>query len=182
MNTQKHKKEISNKLEKFTQNQQWHEAVELLENELLTHQTDHWLLTQLGEVYYEAKNYNKALEFTQLAIDYAPHCFLAQNNYAVALYINERYEDAIKIFVNMVNQSPNELVEQDCNEGLQNTLSIINDCRFRLGDCYLALQNQKIALDYYQLHLQNRKKGLFSNFTKKEVLQEIKALEQEIVK
>ncbi len=171
-----HQKEISRKLSEYSENEQWQQAKELLESELQKHPADHWLNAQLGEVYYEMRDYNQAIVYTQQAVNQAPDCPLALNNHAVLLYMHERYTEAQEIWERLLNQDFEQLLSNPCSESKQNLLSLLNDTRFRLGDTHKALNDNHKALKYYNQHLQNRKRGLFSNFTKKEILEEIRFL------
>lgn len=176
----KYKENISKLLNEFIMQEDWQNAKLLLEKELQKYTDDHFLLTQLGEVYYEMQEYETALKYTQKAVELAPDCPLALNNHAVVLYINERNNEAIEIWEMLLNKSIDEIAHGDCNEGVKFAKSLQNDTRFRIGDAYLALNQKKKALNFYKDHLSHRQRGLFSNFTKREVENEIKELEANI--
>ncbi|HAN76898.1 MAG TPA: hypothetical protein DCQ31_03530, partial [Bacteroidales bacterium] len=170
------KEKTSKKLNQYFEKENWKGAKKLLVSELNTAPNDHFLLTQLGEVYYEMRQYPKALEYTQKAVEILATCPLALNNYAVVLYMHEKYAEAIEIWLKLLNTTLSEIAYGTCNEGMRFAKSLQNDIRFRLADAYLALGNKKIALEYYQSHYKNRKRGLFSNFSKKESETEIRNL------
>jgi len=175
-NDKNYKTKISLQINEFFVQENWKNAKNLLENELKLFPEDHFLLTQLGTVYYEMRDYKKALIFTKKAVELDDKCSLALNNYAVALYINENYNEAIKIWNNIIETDIKIIAFGDCSEGIKFAKSLKNDILFRLGDAYLAINEKNKAIKYYNLHLKNRKQGIFSNFTKKEVEKEIKEL------
>lgn len=174
----KNKAKISELLNEYIMTENWQAAKKILENELKNEPEDHFLLTQLGEVFYEMHEYEKAIQLTEKAYTLAPDCPLASNNHAVALYMNEKNSEAIEIWEILLTKDIHEIADDECGDGIQFAKSLINDIRFRIGDAYLAKKNKEKALNYYQSHLDNRKRGLFSNFTKKEVENEIKDLKK----
>ena len=180
IDTKEYKKEISHQLNNFFKSENWFKAKKLLENELTKFPNDHFLLTQLGEVFYEMQEYNQAKIYTEKAYNLAPNCPLASNNYAVVLYMHENNNKAIELWKQLLNKDIEEIAEGECGEGLSFAKSLINDIRFRIGDAYLAKKDKINALKYYKDHLVSRRRGLFSNFTKQEVITEIKELEKEI--
>ena len=47
--------------------------------------------------------------------------------------------------------------------------SLTNDIRVRIGKSYLETGEKQKALNYFKKHLQHRQRGLFSNYTKREI-------------
>jgi len=174
--TKEENKNISQQINKLFASENYEKAIELLTDNLKTYSADHWLLAQLSICYYELKNYAKALEISNQAIKLAPDCPLTLDYHATILFANKNIEDAKNIWLKLLNTNTNNLANDSCGEGLQFALSLQNDIRFMLGDLYSELNDKTNALNYYKLHLQNRKSGQFSNYTKKDVLLEIKKL------
>ena len=171
-------KNISQQINKLFANENYDKAIELLTDNLKTYPYDHWLLAQLSICYYELKNYDKALEISNEAIKLSPNCPLTLDYRATILFANKNIDEAKNIWLNLLNINTNKLANDACGEGVQFALSLQNDIRFMLGDLYLELNDKTNALYYYKLHLEYRKRGLFSNYSKKEVLNEIKKLEK----
>ncbi len=84
--------------------------------------------------------------------------------------MHEKYKDAIDLWQNILER---KLYSSSCTEGKKITKSLLNDTRVRLADAYKAKGKTKKAVYYYKEHLENRKKDIFSNFTKKEILKEV---------
>ena len=158
----------------YIMNEEWDKAKNILEKELEKSPEDHWIITQLSEVYYEKRNYDKALELSTKAIELAPDCPLVMNDHALHLYIHEKDKDAIAIWNKMLQKGIKEIAYSECGEGLQNAKSMLNDVRMRIGLSYFETEQKEIALSYFKEHLSNRQRGLYSNFTKREVEKKIK--------
>src|ERR1700736_6272387 len=54
--------------------ERWGEARTLIEKALMKEPASHWLLTQLGETYYEQREYKKALEILLRSRDILADC------------------------------------------------------------------------------------------------------------
>ena len=81
---------ISNIVNHYFDIEDWESAKEILSAKVKEEPDNHWAITQLGESYYELRDYEKALKLTEKAVELAPNCPLTLNNYAVVLYIHER--------------------------------------------------------------------------------------------
>ncbi len=175
--TEAHKDEISIRIDEIIETEDWIQAKEYLLGELKQYPDDHWILTQLGEICYEMYDYKGAFEHTEKAFNLEPDCPVAANNYAVILYMQERDKEAINVWTKLLERGVDEVSKNECSEGMRFAKSLINDVRFRLGDAYLAYGDRAKAREYYTDHMNNRQKGIFSNFTKDEVQKAIKQLD-----
>jgi len=166
-----HKEEnnISKLINNYIMNENWDKAKKIIESELIKTPDNHWLLIQLSEVYYEKHNYKKALELSTQAMALAPNCPLVNNDYALHLYMHELDDKAIEIWTNLLTKNINEIAEGECGEGIRNTKSMINDIRARIGKSYIEKKDFEKALFFFNEHLKNRQRGIYSNFTKKEI-------------
>jgi len=170
------------KIYQYIVNQEWNEAIILLSKELSEDNENHWLLATLGISYFGLKDYSNALQYTEKAIQLAPNCPLTLNYYAAALSMKERKQEAIDIWQKLINTELKQIAFDECGEGLRFAKSLINDCRVEIGTAYNALGDKTKAISFYNNYLENRQRGIYSNFTKKEILNEIKELENEISK
>ncbi len=177
-NNHKYKTEEFNDLvNDFIMKEEWGMAKEILEKELDKNPEDHWIITQLSEVFYEMRNYDKALELSTKAIELAPECPLTMNDHALHLYIHEKDKEAIAIWDKMLKKGVEKIAYAECGEGLRNTKSMLNDVRMRMGLSYFETGQKRKSLFYLNQHLNNRQRGLYSNFTKREVEKKIKEIE-----
>jgi tetratricopeptide (TPR) repeat protein len=179
--TEEQNKEISELINECFANEDYKSAIDFLNQKIGDYPDDHWLFAQLGISYYELKEYDKALQFSSKAVELSPKCPLSLDYYAMILFANQHTEQALQIWNNLLNTEINELAYDQCGEGLNFTKSLINDIRFALGDVYVELNDKRKALSYYKSHLQNRHRGLYSNYTKKQVEKEINQIEKELL-
>ncbi len=153
--------------------EEWDKAQEILEDELEKNPENHWLITQLSEVFYEKQDYETALKLSTQAIRLAPDCPLVINDHALHLYMHERDDEAIELWSKLLEKGVRGVAYGECGEGVKFAKSLLNDVRARMALSYLAINNKKQALQYFNQHLENRQRGLFSNFTKREIIKKI---------
>jgi len=179
--TAKRNSDISDLVNNYFDKEDYESAKNKLLETIEEFTDDHWLYAQLSICFYELFDYKTALKHSQKAIELSPECPLALNYHAIILFANEKVEIAEKIWQQILTKDIKELANCRCGEGLRFAKSLKNDIRFRLGDVYVELNNKEKALKYYKEHLQNRKRGQFSNFTRKEVETEIIKLQKQII-
>ncbi len=167
-------KKTNKLINKYIINEQWDNAKQILNDELQISPNNHWLITQLSEVYYEMRDYETALKLSSRAIELEPDCPLALNDHATHLYMKDRDKEAIKIWKKLLNRKLKDIAYGDCGEGIEFAKSLKNDIRVRIGKCYLGLGKKQKALKYLQKYLKYRQADIFSNFTKKHVSLKIK--------
>jgi len=173
--------EFNDLVNDYIMNEDWDKAKEILEKELKKSPEDHWIITQLSEVFYEMRNYDKALELSTKAIELAPDCPLVMNDNALHLYMLEKDSEAIVIWNKMLKKGVEKIAYGECGEGLRNAKSMLNDVRMRIGLSYFETGQKEKALFYFKEHLNNRQRGIYSNFTKQEVAKKIKELEASFI-
>lgn len=159
-------------------NDDWLKALDILQNALEKNPDDHWILTRLSSVYYEMREYNKSLQLSQKAIKIAPECPLVLSNHASVLDMLKREKEAISIWNILIEKGVDEIAYGECGEGKTWAKSLINDALYRIGLSYSDIGEKKSALKYFRKHLKNRKRGVFSNFSKREVLLQIDTIKK----
>ena len=128
------------------------------------------------ETYYEDRNYQKALEYAEKALEIEPDCPLVLWDYAGVLDMLDDTKKAISIWKYLLNCSVEQIAFDECGEGIRDAKSLHNNCRFRIGSSYIDINQKKLAIKYLKLHLQNRQRGLPSIYSKKEVLKLLKSI------
>ena len=177
MLTFKHKQETSSLINKYIENDRWLDAKRILESELVTYPTEYWLLTTLSNVYYELRDYKKAFEFSEKALSIAPFDYLVLNNHACILSVLDGKEnEAIKLLQRIIRSKLSKIAYGDHGEGMRWAKSLVNDSRVRLALVYLSNNEKTKALKYLNDHLENRERGVFSNFSKKEIIKKKMAI------
>ncbi len=167
-------KKIVKKIQKYSEKERWDKAEQLLLGLLEKDPDDHWVLTKLASTYYEEYNYKKALKYSEKALKIAPSCPLVNWDYACALDMMNRKKEAIKIWKKLLNRKLEDIAFGECGEGIRWSKSLLNDCRYRIGVSYLEMGKNAYALKYLNEHIKNRKRGLPSLYSKKEVLKKVR--------
>lgn len=172
-----HEQKLTSLINQYFDNEDYHSAIVLLKEELARLPDDHWLNAQLAISYYELRDYKAAIQFSEKAVQLSPNCPLALDYHASILLANEKVEEALHIWNNLLDKDVNEIAYGECGEGIRFAKSLLNDVRFSIGDAYVELNNKEKALYYYRSHLANRQKGIFSNVKRSEVLKEIEKID-----
>src|SRR5207249_9428193 len=89
---------IGKQIDELIQTEQWEPARALIEKALKKEPQSHWLLTQLGETYYEQQQYKKALGLLLRSRDILPDCPLTLWQLANTLDAREHYSEAVSLY------------------------------------------------------------------------------------
>jgi tetratricopeptide (TPR) repeat protein len=156
-------------IETLLKRKRWREARALIQDELVSAPTDHWLWTTLGLTYYEEKQYEKALECSKRAVELQPDCPLVLWDYAGTLSMNGREEAALAIWTLLLDMDLEDVAYGECSEGMDWALQLINDVHYRMGHYFLWKGRKEQALNSFKKYLHNREHGVGSIYDKKEV-------------
>jgi tetratricopeptide (TPR) repeat protein len=156
-------------IERLLQQERWSEARSLIQEELVSAPTDHWLWTTLGLTYYEEKQYEKALECSKRAVELAPDCPLVLWDYAGTLEMNGREAAALAIWTLLLDMDLEDVAYGECGEGMDWALQVINDVHYRMGRYFLRKGRKEQARTSFGKYLHNRSHGVGSIYDAKEV-------------
>jgi tetratricopeptide (TPR) repeat protein len=176
-----HLREVSRLVNEYFDQSDYRAAVELLQKEVAQHSEEHWLYAQLAISHYELREYETALKFSKKALELSPDCPLTLDYHASILLANGQAENSLSVWNQLLSRDLDDIAYGECGEGMRFAKSLVNDARFSVGDAYLEMKDREKALFYYKAHLENRQKGVFSNFTQNEVRREIRKLEGEVL-
>jgi len=165
-----YKKEFSAKLNALFGYEKWEEAIIILEKEIKKYPEEYFLHTSLAKTYFNLKIYDKAYDSALKAMAIEPNDPLVIYDYACTLYSLGKYIDATVELNKIVDQNIKDILNSKFGEGVKWVKSLINDSRFRMALCYIELGKIAIALELINKHLQHRQRGIYSDFTKKQVL------------
>jgi tetratricopeptide (TPR) repeat protein len=150
------------KIEAAYEQEDWPKARQMLQAELKRDPEDHWFLTTLASTYYEERDYEKALELSQRAMKLASGCPLVRWDYACALDMLDRTDEAIKQWRRLVKAGPKAIANDPCGEGTKWAASLVNDSRYRLAVAYADEGEISKAVRYIRNYLRGRKSGIAS--------------------
>lgn len=175
--TEHHMVEVSNLVNSYLDKEDWSNAKKTLEKEISIYPNEYWLLTTLSMVFYEQRLYDKALSLSEKALVINSTDYLVLNHHALILsVIDGKEKEAIKLLTKIIGTDLNKIAYGKHGEGMNWAKSIVNDCRVRLALVYHSLSKHNEALIQLETHLRNRRRGLFSNYTKKWVLNKFDVL------
>jgi len=157
------------KIESLIGQKRWREARAMIQEELISAPTSHWLWTTLGLTYYEQKKYKKALECSKRAVELQPDCPLVLWDYAGTLLMNGRSEAALAIWTLLLEMDMEQVAYGECSEGMDWALQLINDVHYRVGSYHLWKGQEEQARISFDKYLHNRKHGVGSIYDKREV-------------
>jgi len=121
---------------------------------------------QIGEKYFEVRNYNQALINYKIAETYVPHSMNVYRNYGNALKLTKNYNSAIEVYRKYLNLSPNDfktylevaycyiaINNPDAELGeLLKAYRIRKDSKvgIEIGNLYYRKGEYKNAIEYYE--------------------------------
>jgi len=164
----------------------WEAARELIEKTLKKEPRSHWLLTQLGETYYEQRHYKKALEVLLRSRDILPDCPLTLWHLAGTLDALGSHDGAIRLYTWLL-RSKKTAKDDPCWESVEWTDALKTDCVFRMGLSFGHLSRKDLAAHCFRKYLDLLSYGAKGSYSIREAktrLQELhlsghEALEQE---
>lgn len=86
----------------------------------------------------------------------------------------ENEDEAIAVWKQLLRKGAKKIAFGECGEGIRHTESLLNDARYRIGRSYFDLGNRRMAEKYLQDHIQHRKPGLPSTYSRREVLKKLR--------
>jgi len=159
--------------------EKWRDARKLIRIEMKKHPDNHWLVLQLSTTYYEEHQYDRSLELIKMARQMAPKCPAVAWNYASSLDMVGDKKEAIKIWQSLLKRGVDKLAFlDDCGEGILWTKSLLNDCLYRIGLSYADMGKSSHAIRYIEEHISQRRPGIPSLYSMKEVKRKLKRLRE----
>ncbi len=164
---------MSAQIEKLIAAEDWDAARAEINRDLEDEPDSHWLITRLALTYYEQYDYSRALEISEMAMELAPDCPLVLWDYAGALEMLDRPNDALPVFIRLIGRGINSIAFDECGEGLQWARGLIADCHYRCAHCHLQLDNSTDAIEQFEMHLALRGPGCDSIYPIDDVRKEL---------
>jgi tetratricopeptide (TPR) repeat protein len=159
---------FSEQINKLFEQEEWVEARRLLGERLKREPDNHWLLTRLGTTYYEQRDYKKALELSQKAIEIAPDCPLVLWDFASTQEMLGDDVGAVRTYAKLFKLGA-DAPDGEGWEGVQSARSILADSLYSAAGCLHRLGQRDKALWFIQEYLEWRAAGVKSIYSAKEV-------------
>ena len=156
------------KIEKLIAARQWRAGSALIQDELLSNPTDHWLWTTLGLTYYEAREYAKA-QLQQKSCRIGAELPLGLMGLC-RLFIYEQ-PGALSVcnLDSSLEHGSGGVAYGEDGEGMDWAMQLLNDVHYRIGKYYVREGNNQQAIESFTKYLQNRSHGVGSIYDKAEV-------------
>ena len=157
------------RIDRAMDKEDWEAAHRLILQELKAEPEDHWLTTRLATTFYEQRDYAAALKWSEKAILLAPECPLVLWDYAGALDMTGREEEAIRIWRRLIERGAERIAADECGEGVRWAESLVNDCRYRAALSSSTSEKPKKRSACSASTSAHRKPGLPSLYALREV-------------
>jgi hypothetical protein len=94
-------------------------------------------------------------------------------DYAGALDMLERKEEAIQIFRGLIRRGISRMAHGRCGEGISWAKGLVNDSRYKLGLIYAGKGDYQTAKKYIRDCIASRKKGCYSIYDLREAKKDL---------
>jgi tetratricopeptide (TPR) repeat protein len=119
----------------------------------------HWLLTRLSSAYYEQRRYTLALKCAEKAFAEVPSCPLVLWDYAGALQMLGRHNEALDLYARIVTRGVNSIANGECGEGRAWARGLVSDSHYRASLSLKAIGNEQASLSAFEQCLDLRGPG-----------------------
>jgi tetratricopeptide (TPR) repeat protein len=156
------------KIETLIEEERWEQAREAIRKALKKAPADHWLLTRMSTTYYEERDYESALEWSDRAFAEAPNCPLVLWDRAGTLDMLGRTREALAVYGKLLERGIQTIAEDECGEGEEWAASLLTDCVYRAARCFEDLSHPWPALVLSACYLRLRDLGCESIYPREE--------------
>ncbi len=147
----------------------------LIEKELIKEPDSHWLLTQLGETYYEQRQFQKALGLFLKSRDIVPDCPLTLWHLAGTLDALGYQSGALRLYTWLL-ESKKTAEDDPCWESKEWTDALKTDCVFRIGICFQHLNRKDKAKSCFRRYADLLLAGAAGSYPIEEAMQHLREL------
>ncbi len=160
---------FQNTLDNLKSNSKWQVLKTYLIEMKMKYPSEYFICTELSNTYHMLGMYKESEQASLEAMRLEPNDVLVVYNYAVALYSNEKFSEAIVQLNRILKRKIDTIAYGVHGEGMKWAMSIKNDSLYLKAICQLNLGKLKEAYKLIVKHLAQRRRGVYSDFTKKQV-------------
>ena len=160
---------FQNTLDNLKSNSKWQVLKTYLIEMKIKYPSEYFICTELSNAYRMLGMYKESEQASLEAMRLEPNDVLVVYNYAVALYSNEKFSEAIVQLNRILKRKINTIAYGVHGEGMKWAMSIKNDSLYLKAICQLNLGKLNEAYKLVVKHLAQRRRGVYSDFTKKQV-------------
>ena len=170
---------FSEKLNHLRREKQLEEAKKLLLEEVAKYPDEYYLWTSLAQTCSGLAEHNLALEYSKKAMSLCDDDVLTIYNHALALVNTESYNESLHFCQQILRKTIGDIAQN--GEGVRWAKSIRNDTMYLQAVCLCNTSKFREALHVLQKLLTLRERGVYSDFSKKQVGDKIKTVEQHLI-
>ncbi len=137
---------------------------------------DYYLLAELSSACYQLEKYNESLTYAYQAYQLAPDDYWVRYIYGCALLSKDRLDEAAEMFDSIIACNVDFLAYYEHGEGKRWAESLLNDSRYMRAAIYQQECCYLEAWDLFMLHKKLRKRGLYSDFSIRQVNNHLRTL------
>jgi tetratricopeptide (TPR) repeat protein len=163
---------LGERINNLVMDEKWPEARRLIVAARKAEPESHWLLTQLGETYYEQRRYKTALKYLLQARAIQPHCPLTLWHLAGTLDALGYYDGAVRIF-NWLLENKTTADEDPCWESKAWTDALKTDCVYSLGVCFRHMNQREKAAHFLERYIRLLLAGAPGSYSIEEAAEEL---------
>ena len=162
-------------IEDAIQQHDWPTARRLIRAALRRKPDSHWLLTRLGLTYYEERDYERALVYSQQAYQIAPRCPLVLWDLAGTYEMLDRLTESHRIYRQLVSRGVSAIASDTCGEGFARARGLVADCWYRIAHIERSRGRRSRVVASFHSHLTLRGPGCRSIYPISQVRRELRA-------
>lgn len=138
---------------------------------------DYYLLAELSSACYQLEKYNESLTYANQAYQLAPDDYWVRYIYGCALLSKDRLDEASEMFNSIIACDVNYLAYYEHGEGKRWAESLLNDSCYMRAAVYEQECCHLEARKMFLLHKSLRKRGLYSDFSMRQVNNHLRNLD-----
>lgn len=169
-------REIQDTIDTLKQTHDWEKLKSFLISCSERYPKEYYIFTELSSIYYMEDNSTDALFVSQKAMSIEPKDVLVIYNYGMALFLNNKFDEAITQFNRIRRKKIYSIAYGKYGEGMKWAKSIVNDSVYMIGVSYMEMGDNKKAEKFMREHLSHRRRGIYSDFTKRQVKRRLNIL------
>ncbi len=143
-------------------------------------QNEYYLLAELSSACYQLGKYDEALTHAHKAYDIAPTDYWVRYIYGCALTANDKLEEAAEMFDSIIACDVMFLANYEYGEGKRWADSLLNDSLYMRAVVFQQEGCSNEARDMFLRHKSLRRRGLYSDFSIRQVDNHIRTLDVNI--
>ena len=171
-------KKFQSQLDLLKHKSDWNGMITMLKRYASRYPNEYYIYQQMASIYYIDRigKYQLACQCAEYAYNIEPDDDLNVYTYACSLYYVGRLDESLNLFLKITSKDINAIAYGEHGEGILYAKALINDSIYMMGVICQDKHQYKEAKEHFMQHLANRRRGQFSDFTKKQVMSHLTSI------